>query len=120
MMIAIALRFIPTLINEANKILKAQASRGVDFTEGSMGARIRQIVSLIVPMFVISYKRAIDLSDAMDARGYNPEAKRTSINVIKLKASDFVVMGLTLLITAGVIVGKIYGFLMITNSRFGH
>ena len=80
MMIAIALRFIPTLINEANKILKAQASRGVDFKEGKLKDKIGQIISLIVPMFVIAYRRAIDLSDAMEARGYIPGEKRTKIN----------------------------------------
>lgn len=108
MMISIALRFIPTLINEANKILKAQASRGVDFTEGNMASRIKQIISLIVPMFVISYKRALDLSDAMDARGYNPEAKRTSINVIKLRYPDIIIFVMLVLFMVFIILGKIY------------
>lgn len=90
MMISIAIRFIPTLINEANKILKAQASRGVDFKEGKFKDKINQIISLLVPMFVISYKRAFDLADAMEARGYIPEAERTSINTIRLKGIDFV------------------------------
>ena len=71
MMISIALRFIPTLFNETNKILKAQASRGVDFNEGKFREQIKQIVSLLVPMFVISIKRAEDLADAMEARGYD-------------------------------------------------
>lgn len=88
MMISIALRFIPTLINEANKILKAQASRGVDFKEGKFKEKINQIISLLIPMFVISYKRAYDLADAMEARGYIPEGKRTSINLLKFKVSD--------------------------------
>lgn len=108
MMIAIALRFIPTLINEANKILKAQASRGVDFTEGNISSRIKQIVSLIVPMFVISYKRALDLSDAMDARGYNPEAKRTSINVINFRYPDIIVFIFLIMFITFIILGKIY------------
>lgn len=90
MMISIAIRFIPTLINEANKILKAQASRGVDFKEGKFKDKINQIISLLVPMFVISYKRAFDLADAMEARGYIPEADRTSINTLSLKAIDVV------------------------------
>lgn len=89
MMISIALRFIPTLINEANKILKAQASRGVDFREAKFKDKINQIISLLIPMFVISYKRAYDLADAMEARGYIPEGKRTSINLLKLKLSDY-------------------------------
>lgn len=90
MMISIALRFIPTLINEATKILKAQASRGVDFKEGKFKEKINQIISLLVPMFVISYKRAYDLADAMEARGYIPEATRTSVNLLKLKVSDLI------------------------------
>ena len=89
MMISIALRFIPTLINEANKILKAQASRGVDFKEGKFKEKINQIISLLIPMFVISYKRAYDLADAMEARGYIPEGERTSINLLKLRFRDY-------------------------------
>jgi len=88
MMISIALRFIPTLISEANKILKAQASRGVDFKEGKLKEKINQIISLLIPMFVISYKRAYDLADAMEARGYIPEGDRTSINLLKFKIFD--------------------------------
>ncbi len=76
MMVSIALRFIPTLILETEKVLKAQASRGADFKEGKLSARVMQIVSLIVPMFVIAYKRAYDLADAMEARGYIPEGKK--------------------------------------------
>ena len=107
MMIAIALRFIPTLINEANKILKAQASRGVDFKEGKLKDKISQIISLIVPMFVIAYRRAIDLSDAMEARGYDPDMPRTSLNVLKMKFSDILSLIVIFLIFIGIIVLKI-------------
>ena len=100
MMISIALRFIPTLINEADKILKAQASRGVDFNEGSLKEKISQIVSLLIPMFVISYKKADDLANAMEARGYDPDGARTSINVLKFKISDTLT-----LVTCGLILG---------------
>ncbi len=89
MMVSIALRFIPTLILETEKVLKAQASRGADFKEGKLSARVMQIVSLIVPMFVIAYKRAYDLADAMEARGYIPEGKRTSIYELKYKFLDY-------------------------------
>jgi energy-coupling factor transport system permease protein len=90
MMIAIALRFIPTLLNEAYKILKAQASRGVDFKEGKLKDKVVQIVSLLIPMFIISFKRAEDLSDAMEARGYIPGEKRTKLNEMKMKLSDYI------------------------------
>jgi energy-coupling factor transport system permease protein len=96
MMIAIALRFIPTLLNEAYKILKAQASRGVDFKEGKLKDKVVQIVSLLIPMFIISFKRAEDLSDAMEARGYIPGEKRTKLNEMKMKLSDYISLGVVL------------------------
>lgn len=110
MMVSIALRYIPTLINEANKILKAQASRGVDFKESSFKDKITQIISLIVPMFVIAYKRALDLSDAMEARGYDPDKERTSINVLKMNFIDifcisFLIVGLISIIILKIIYG---------------
>lgn len=107
MMIAIALRFIPTLINEANKILKAQASRGVDFKEAKLKEKITQVVSLIVPMFVIAYRRAIDLSDAMEARGYDPDATRTSMEVLKFKMADIISLSIICLLCVAIIVLKI-------------
>lgn len=107
MMIAIALRFIPTLINEANKILKAQASRGVDFKEAKLKEKITQVVSLIVPMFVIAYRRAIDLSDAMEARGYDPDATRTSMEVLKFKMADIISLSTICLLCVAIIVLKI-------------
>src|SRR5690554_238655 len=107
MMISIALRFIPTLINEANKILKAQASRGVDFKEGKLREKINQIISLLIPMFVISYKRAYDLADAMEARGYIPEADRTSINMLKFRFRDFVAFFFAFLLLATSIYYKV-------------
>lgn len=89
MIMSIALREIPKLINEADKVLKAQASRGVDFKEAKIKDKIMQIVSLIVPMFIISYQIADDLSDAMEARGYDPSLERTNINVLVMKLSDY-------------------------------
>lgn len=89
MMVSIALRFIPTLILETEKVLKAQASRGADFKEGKFSKRVMQIVSLIVPMFVIAYKRAYDLADAMEARGYIPDQKRSSIYELKYHFLDY-------------------------------
>lgn len=92
MMVSIALRFIPTLINEANKILRAQASRGVDFKEGNIGQKIKQVIALIVPMFAIAYRKAIDLADAMEARGYDPDSPRTSMEELHFKWPDYVVI----------------------------
>lgn len=105
MMISIALRFIPTLFNETNKILKAQASRGVDFNEGKFMEQVKQIVSLLIPMFVISIKRAEDLADAMEARGYIPGEARTKLVKMHFKAFDYVtiifVLSLLILLILG-------------------
>lgn len=108
MMISIALRSIPTLLNESQRILKAQASRGVDFNEGKLREKVNQIISLLVPMFVISYKKAEDLANAMEARGYIPGADRTKIDILKYKASDIICYVAVLLIMAGIIVGKVF------------
>ena len=105
MMISIALRFIPTLFNETNKILKAQASRGVDFNEGKFMEQVKQIVSLLIPMFVISIKRAEDLADAMEARGYIPGEKRTKLVKMKFKAFDYITISFVLSLLILLILG---------------
>lgn len=106
MIISIALRSIPTLFNETNKILKAQASRGVDFNEGKLSEQIGQIISLLIPMFVISIKRADDLADAMEARGYIPGAKRTRLVQMKFKPSDFIVLGIVVVLFVLLVLGR--------------
>ena len=92
MLISLTLRFIPTLLGESQKIMNAQASRGVDFAEGSLKEKVTQIVSLLIPMFVISFKRAEDLADAMESRGYIIGAKRTKLDELKLKEVDYISM----------------------------
>ena len=77
MMMSIALRFIPTLLDEATRIMKAQASRGIDFKHGKLKDKTKAFVVLIVPLFVASFSKANDLADAMTARGYEPYAKRS-------------------------------------------
>ena len=107
MMISIALRFIPTLFLEADKILKAQASRGVDFNEAKFKDKIVQIVSLLVPMFIVSFKRAEDLAIAMEARGYVPGEKRSKINELKIRLSDILWLLLFILIISGLIIYRV-------------
>lgn len=92
MMISIALRFIPTLIEETDRIMKAQASRGVDLQEGKFKEKIMAILSLIVPLFVSSFQRAEDLADAMEARGYIPQARRTRYKQLKRTPKDVVLI----------------------------
>lgn len=111
MMISIALRFIPTLINEADRILKAQASRGVDFKEGKLGEKILQIISLLIPMFIVSFKRAEELANAMEARGYIPGEPRTKLYVLKFQAFDY----LSLIFSIAFII-----FGIISRSSFAH
>jgi len=103
MMISIALRFIPTLIDETNRIMKAQASRGVDLKEGSFKEKIMAILSLIVPLFVSSFQRAEELADAMEARGYVVAQHRTRYKQLKPTYRDTIMMG-AVLILLGVIV----------------
>lgn len=80
--ISIALRMIPTLIEEAERIMKAQASRGVDFKHGKIKEKAKSLASLTVPLLVSAFQKADDLSNAMDARGYDPHEKRTSVNIV--------------------------------------
>ncbi len=96
MMLSLTLRFIPTLLEETRKIMDAQSSRGVDFSEGGLKSKITQIISLLVPMFVISFRRAEELSNAMIARGYDLEAKRTRYDKLKLHFIDYFALFITL------------------------
>lgn len=107
MMISIALRFIPTLFQEADKILKAQASRGVDFNESKLKDKIVQIVSLLVPMFIVSFKRAEDLAIAMEARGYIPGEVRSKINELHINKSDILWLLLFIIVMIGLIIYRV-------------
>ncbi|MFQ6861886.1 MAG: energy-coupling factor transporter transmembrane component T family protein [Beduini sp.] len=104
MMISIALRFIPTLLEETERIMKAQASRGVDFKEGSLKDKVKAIVSLIVPLFISAFQRAEDLANAMESRGYNPDGKRTKYKVLKWRLSDTLSLLTTVVMCVGIIV----------------
>lgn len=107
MMLSITLRFIPTLFQETKKIMNAQASRGVDFKESKLRQKINQIVSLLVPMFVISFKRADELSNAMETRGYVIGANRTRIDEMKLVIKDYIAIILIIVLLATSIVLKV-------------
>lgn len=88
LIISISLRYIPTILDEANKIMLAQASRGADFAEGKMRDKIKQIISLLVPMFIIAFKRSEDLADAMESRNFVPGRERTRIHDLKFGLLD--------------------------------
>ena len=90
MMISIALRFIPTLLEDAERVMKAQASRGVDFTRGHLWRRITGITSLIIPLFVSSFLRSEELANAMECRGYDPRLPRTRYRKLRFHWYDLV------------------------------
>ena len=108
MLISLTLRFIPTLLEESKKIMNAQASRGVDFQEGSLKDKVNQIISLLIPMFVISFKRAEDLSNAMEARGYIIGAKRTKLDELKLRWRDYLSYTISFILLGLVIWSRFY------------
>ncbi len=88
MMMTIAIRFIPTLAEEADKIMKAQAARGADFESGSLLKRTKAMIPLLVPLFVSAFRRADELATAMDARCYHGGKNRTRMNAIKMGKPD--------------------------------
>src|SRR5690625_3735226 len=94
LMMSISLRFIPTLVQETDKISKAQASRGVDFRTGPIKERIKSIIPLLVPLFVSAFKRAEELAMAMEARGYQGGEGRTKLRELRFQLIDFTVLSL--------------------------
>ena len=90
MMMSIALRFIPTLLEETDKIMKAQMARGADFESGNLMRRAKAMVPLLVPLFVSAFQRASDLAMAMEARCYRGGDKRTRLKVLRMGMPDAV------------------------------
>ena len=103
MMMSIALRFIPTLMDEADKIMKAQKARGADFENGNIIQRARAMVPLLVPLFVGAFRRAEELALAMDARCYRGGAGRTRMKQLKFQLIDLIAGIALLALLAGVI-----------------
>ncbi|WAA12423.1 energy-coupling factor transporter transmembrane component T family protein [Fervidibacillus halotolerans] len=92
LMMSIALRFIPTLMDETDKIMKAQMARGVDFSHGSLKRRAQAIVPLLIPLFISSFKRAEELAVAMEARGYRGGEGRTKYRQLNWRTMDTIVI----------------------------
>ena len=97
MMMTIALRFIPTLLEEADKIMKAQSARGADFESGRLFERAKAMVPLLVPLFVSAFRRAGDLAMAMEARCYHGGEGRTRLHVLKVEKRDWIAILITAL-----------------------
>ena len=108
MTLSIALRFIPTLIDETNRIIKAQSSRGVDFNHGGFIKRFKAIFSLIIPLFVSAINRSEELSDAMEARGYDPYAKRSRYRKLSFTFADLFSFIFVMMIFSGILTLVIY------------
>lgn len=101
MMMTIALRFIPTLMEETEKIINAQKSRGADFESGNIMARAKALIPILIPLFVSSFRRADDLAVAMECRLYQGGDGRTSLRILKAEKRDYFTFTATiLLITA--------------------
>ena len=88
MMITIALRFIPTLIDEADKIMKAQMARGADFESGNVLNRAKNLVPLLVPLILNALRRAEELATAMESRCYRGDEHRTKLNPLRITGKD--------------------------------
>ena len=108
MTLSIALRFIPTLLDETDRIMKAQASRGVDFNRGGLFKRFKAVISLIIPLFVSAIQRSEELSDAMEARGYDPRGKRSRYRILRFSWRDAVGLSFALLVFGGILYLFIY------------
>lgn len=103
MMMTLALRFIPTLIDEIDRITNAQKARGANLDDGSFIERAKALVPIIVPLFVSSIRRAYELADAMDCRCYTGGSGRTRMKQMKFHASDFVALFIIVLFIAGIV-----------------
>src|SRR5699024_1144408 len=106
MMMSIAIRFIPTLLEETNKIMQAQAARGSDFETGSLIKRAKALIPILIPLFVSAFRRADELAVAMECRCYNGGENRTRMRELKMHANDAV---------ASVIVAALIGTIIFTN-----
>ncbi|NMA66700.1 MAG: energy-coupling factor transporter transmembrane protein EcfT [Clostridiaceae bacterium] len=89
MMMSIALRFIPTLLEEAQRIMKAQSSRGADFDTGNIFSRVKSFIPVLIPLFVGAFKRADELAEAMESRCYRGGEGRTRLKTIRFTRLDF-------------------------------
>ena len=103
MMMSIALRFIPILIEETDKIMKAQTARGANFDEGGLIQKAKSMVPLLVPLFISAFRRANDLALAMEARCYHGGEGRTKLHPLRYQTRDYVAYVLMIVFLAGVV-----------------
>ncbi len=102
MMMCIALRFIPTLIEETDKIMSAQKARGADFETGKLMDRVKALVPILVPLFIGAFRRADDLATAMECRCYQGGEGRTKMKLLRYRRFDYIAFGVGVLLLAGI------------------
>ena len=108
LIMSIALRFIPTLIDETNRIISAQKARGADFESGNIFKRIKAIIPILIPLLISAFRRAEELGDAMDARCYSGSKNRTKYKKLKLGWRDVIIFFLYAAMVTGVVLFNIY------------
>ncbi len=108
LIMSIALRFIPTLIDETNRIISAQKARGADFESGNIFKRIKAIVPILIPLLISAFRRADELGDAMDARCYSSSKNRTKYKKLKFAWRDLAAVFAIAVLIAGVVLFNIY------------
>lgn len=108
MMMTIALRFIPTLVEETDRIMCAQKARGADFSSGSLLRRARALIPILIPLFVSSFRRAGELATAMECRCYRGGAGRTRLRVMRCRAVDYLFLLLSAILIALIFLGNAY------------
>ena len=101
MMMCIALRFIPTLIEETEKIISAQKARGADFENGSLMQRVKALIPVLVPLFISAFRRADELATAMECRCYHGGEGRTKMKLLRLKRVDYEAFTLLAILLCG-------------------
>ena len=119
MMMSIALRFIPTLIEETDKIMSAQKARGADFESGNIFQRAKALVPILVPLFISAFRRADELATAMECRCYHGGEGRTALHVLRYKTADYLALVAFLAFTVGIIVLKHLGLCVRETRHFG-
>ncbi len=120
MMMTIALRFIPTLVEETEKIMNAQKSRGADFTSGGIIKRAKALIPILIPLFVSSFKRAEELATAMECRCYRGDVNRTKLVKLTFRLKDYVALIVSIILLGVLILGRILPYeFWVSNSVYG-
>ncbi len=108
MMMTMALRFIPTLLEETQKIINAQKARGADFDSGNVIAKAKALIPILIPLLISQFRRAEELATAMECRCYRGGGGRTRMTILRFSAKDFISAGVVCLLCVGVVLMNIY------------